>query len=153
MAPRHLFRTFAIAEAITWTFLIAGMLQKYVFEAGEWGVSIGGFLHGLIFIAYGMTVLLVGVNQRWSAGLMVTAVATAVIPYATIPFEMWATRTGKLQGAWLREPTGDRHDNAWYARLLRWMLAHPIILTVVFVVALATIMTVLLVLGPPGGGN
>jgi integral membrane protein len=150
VTPRQLFRTLAIAEAVTWTLLIAGMIAKYILKWGELGVSIGGFAHGLVFLAYGLTVLLVGVNQRWNLRLMALAVLTAVVPYATIPFEIWASRSGALAGPWRRELTADRSDHTWYAAALRWMLRHPVILVLTLLVVLAVVMTVLLVMGPPG---
>lgn len=150
VTPRQLFRTLAIAEAVTWTLLIAGMIAKYILEWGGLGVSIGGFAHGLVFLAYGLTVLLVGINQRCNLRLMALAVLTAVVPYATIPFEIWATRAGRLEGPWRREATTDRRDHTWYASGLRWMLRHPVLLVLTLLVVLAVVMTVLLVMGPPG---
>lgn len=139
----------AIAETVTWSLLIAGMIGKYVLQLGDLGVSIGGFLHGLVFLAYGMTAVLVGVNQRWRPRLMLLAVGTAVIPYATIPVDRWLDRRGRLDGPWhtgsTRVAPGSRA-----ARLLERMLRHPLALGITFVIALATIMTALLTLGPPG---
>ncbi|MDD0858531.1 DUF3817 domain-containing protein [Arthrobacter alpinus] len=34
MTPRIFYRTIAIAEAITWTLLIAAMIMKYVLKVG-----------------------------------------------------------------------------------------------------------------------
>jgi integral membrane protein len=149
VTPRQLFRTLAIAEAVTWTLLIAGMIAKYALQWCGLGVSIGGFAHGLVFLAYGLTVLLVGVNQRWNLRLMALAVLSAVVPYATIPFEIWASRSGALAGSWRRDVTADRRDHTWYAGVLRWMLRHPAILVITLVVVLAIVMTVLLIAEPP----
>ncbi|MCU1406743.1 MAG: hypothetical protein JWQ43_3046 [Glaciihabitans sp.] len=151
MSPRLLFRSVAIAEAVTWTLLIVAMLLKYAVKAdfGESAVSIAGFAHGLVFLAYALTVLIVGVNQRWRFGVLVLGAVSAVIPYAAIVFEVWAARSGRLSGPWHRTATSDRRDHTWYARLLRWMLRHPVILVVGAVALLAVVMTILLVTGPP----
>lgn len=149
MKPRLYFRTIAIAEAITWTLLIAGMILKYGLDAGDIWVRIGGSIHGFVFIAYAMSVVLVGVNQRWKPGLIVLGVITAVVPYATIPFDIWLDRTGRLDGPWRREATSDPRDSRWTDRLLRWMLNHPVILIAIFVVALVAIFAALLIAGPP----
>jgi integral membrane protein len=149
VTPRLFFRTVAIAEAITWTLLIAGMILKYGLDAGDIWVRIGGSIHGFVFIAYAMSSVLIGVNQRWKPGLIVLGVVTAVIPYATIPFDIWLDRSGRLDGPWRRVAGDDPRDAHWINRLLRWMLNHPVILILIFVVALVAIFAALLIAGPP----
>ncbi len=130
------------------------MLLKYVLLPGELGdlaVRIGGFAHGFVFIAYVMTAVLVGVNQRWSLRLIAAAVGTAVVPYATIPFDRYLERRGRLDGDWRRTATGDPRDGSWVNVLLRVLLNRPILLGALFVVGLVSIMATLLVVGPPGG--
>jgi len=154
VSPRLFYRTIAIAEAVTWTLLLTGMLLKYVLlpgEAGDLALRVGGTLHGLVFIAYGMTAVLVGVNQRWSLRLMVAAVATAIVPYATIPFDRLLERRGQLDGDWRSTATSDPRDHTPLSVLLRWMLNRPVLLGALFVVGLVSIMTTLLIVGPPGG--
>jgi integral membrane protein len=150
VSPQRLFRSLAIAEAITWTLLITGLILRAT--AGlDWAVVVGGSVHGFVFLAYAATVLLVGVNQRWSIGLIVVAVLTAIVPYATIPFEMWLMRRGRLEGGWRRETSEHPADGNLVNRLLRWGLARPVLLTVVGVVGVAAVFTALLIVGPPGG--
>jgi integral membrane protein len=150
VSPKRLFRALAIAEAVTWTILIVAMILKYA--AGvEWAVLVGGSIHGFVFLAYAFTAVLVGVNQRWSVGLIALGVVTAVVPYATIPFELWLVRRGLLEGDWRHERTEHPADGNWVNRMLRWFLARPVLLTVVAVVGIAAVFTALLVLGPPGG--
>lgn len=151
VTPRAFYRVVAIAEAVTWTLLITGMLLKYVAQAGSIGVLIGGSLHGLVFVTYGATAVLVGVNQRWSVKLIVGAVLTAIVPYATIPFDRWLEKKSLLDGQWRTTATVDPRDQTWVDRTMRWFLNHPTLLVVVFVVAVVAIVSVLLILGPPGG--
>jgi integral membrane protein len=143
----------AIAEAVTWTLLIAGMLLKYVAKAGSLPVLIGGSIHGLVFITYGLTAVLVGVNQRWSTRQIVAAVATAIVPYATIPFDRRLERRHLLDGNWRTTATDDPRDQTWVNRLLRRLLARPLVLAGVFVLLVIVIMTTMLIIGPPGGWN
>ncbi len=98
MTPRSLFRAAAVAELVTWTLLIAGMVLKYGLDAGDWGVRIGGSVHGFVFLAYLVVTTVVAVNQRWSAGALVLGWASAVVPYATVPFEVAVARRGMLEG-------------------------------------------------------
>jgi len=150
VSPKQLFRTLAVAEAITWTILIVAMILKYA--AGlDAALFIGGSVHGFVFLAYGFIVVLVGVNQRWHVGLIAFAVLTAIVPYATVPFEVWLVRRGRLEGEWRREAGDHPSDGHWVNRMLRWFLARPVLLTVLAVVGIAVVFTVLLVIGPPGG--
>ncbi|HEU4808001.1 MAG TPA: DUF3817 domain-containing protein [Homoserinimonas sp.] len=151
ITPRTFYRVVAIAEAVTWTLLIAGLLLKYVFDAGDLGVRVGGSIHGFVFLVYAATAVLVGVNQRWQVGLIATGVLTAIVPYATIPFDRWLEKNGKLEGAWRTTATDDPRDNTWIDRLLRWFLNHPLVLGALLVVGVVVVFTVLLLLGPPGG--
>ncbi|MCP1428082.1 integral membrane protein [Microbacterium foliorum] len=148
--PDRLYRVLAIAEAITWTILISAIIAR---AAGAPGivVTIGGGIHGFVFLAYGATAILVALNQRWHVGVAVLAVASAIVPYATIPMEIWLQRTGRLAGAWRREQTDDPSDARWYDRLMRWFLLRPFVLVLLLVVAIVALYVVLLLAGPPGG--
>lgn len=148
LTPKKLYRIVAIAEAITWTLLITGLILRATIGL-DIAVTIGGSIHGFVFLAYGATAVLTAINQRWNPGLGVLAVATAVIPYATIPFDIWAHRTGRLEGDWRRETTDDPRDQRWFDRLVRWMLNHPYLLASLILLAVVVLFTVLLILGPP----
>ena len=95
----RLFVVAAIAEAISWAALLAGMAVKYGPPANELGVQIFGPIHGGLFIAYGVLVLAVARLRRW--GLLATGVALvcAVPPFATLAFERGARRRGMLTDA------------------------------------------------------
>ncbi len=148
--PKSLFRTLAIAEAISWTLLIGGLILRAAFD---WplAVTIGGGIHGFVFLSYGATAVLVAKNQRWGAGPTIIAVVSAVIPYATIPAEIWLARTLRLEGAWRLTATDDPRDAAWHDRLMRALLHRPWILFLLIALAVVAIFAALLVIGPPGG--
>ncbi|WP_295821504.1 DUF3817 domain-containing protein [uncultured Microbacterium sp.] len=148
--PLTLFRTLAIAEAISWTLLIGGVIVRAVADL-PLAVSIGGGIHGFVFLAYGATAVLVALNQRWGLGPTALAVVSAVIPYATIPTEIWLHRTGRLRGAWRLEDSGDPRDHRPLDRLLRFFLRRPWALALVLVAVVVVVFVVLLIVGPPGG--
>jgi integral membrane protein len=148
--PLNLYRTLAIAEAISWTLLIAGLILRATSDLAI-AVTIGGGIHGFVFLAYAATAVLVAKNQRWRALPAVLAVVSAVIPYATIPTELWLHRTGRLDGEWRRESTDDHRDATWHDRLMRWFIRRPWALATILAVAVATAFVVLLLIGPPGG--
>ncbi|SDP02071.1 integral membrane protein [Microbacterium sp. ru370.1] len=148
--PLTLFRTLAIAEAVSWTLLIAGLILRATADLPV-AVSIGGGIHGFVFLAYGATAVLVALNQRWGVGPTAIAIVSAVIPYATVPTEIWLQRTGRLRGAWRLDETSDPRDRRPLDRLLRFFLRRPAILALVLVAVVALVFVVLLVVGPPGG--
>ncbi|MFE1644507.1 DUF3817 domain-containing protein [Microbacterium sp. P01] len=148
--PLALFRTAAVAEAVSWTLLITGLILRATIDLPI-AVTIGGGIHGFVFLAYGATAVLVAKNQRWGAWPTIVAIASAVIPYATIPTELWLHRTRRLSGAWRREQTADPRDAAWHDRAMRALLRRPWSLAVILVVAIIAIFVILLVAGPPGG--
>ena len=150
-SPRSLYRVISIAEAITWTLLIAGMIMKYVLNMGGLPVRIGGSIHGLVFLTYVATAIVVGWNQRWTLGQIATAVATAIVPYATIPYDRSIDAKGRLDGPWRTEPTDHPKDAGWFDSTMRWFLKRPALFIVTLVVLVGVVMTVLLILGPPGG--
>lgn len=150
LTPKRLFRMLAIAEAITWTLLIVALLMRATVGL-DWAVLVGGSIHGFVFLAYAFTAVLVGVNQRWPLGLIALGVVFAIVPYATVPFEVWLLRRGRLDGPWRRAATDHPADGDAINRMLRWFLARPLLLTVLAVLGIAAVFTILLLIGPPGG--
>lgn len=92
----RLFLLVATAEAISWAGLLIGMYVKYVADGGERGVQIFGPIHGGIFVAYVVLTLLVARLQRWSVRVILVALVCSIPPFATLVFEWWAARTGRL---------------------------------------------------------
>jgi integral membrane protein len=148
--PRSLYRALAIAEAVSWTLLITGLILRAT-TGWALGVTIGGGIHGFVFLSYGATAVLLAKHQRWSAWPTIVAIVSTLIPYATIPAEIWLQRTGRLEGAWRLEAGDDPRDATWHDRLMRALLRRPWILGVLVVIAVAVIFAVLLLIGPPGG--
>lgn len=148
MTPRLLYRILSIAEAITWTLLIAALIASYGFGVSQFTFP-AGFTHGFVFLSYGATAIVVGLNQRWPYGRIAFAVLTAIIPFATIPFDRWLEKRDYLEGSWRREATDDPRDAGLIDRMLRWFLRHPWLLIGGAVVAIVALFAVLLSLGPP----
>ncbi|BCJ69904.1 DUF3817 domain-containing protein [Polymorphospora rubra] len=92
-----LFVVAAIAEAISWLALLAGMAVKYGPPQNELGVQIFGPIHGGLFMVYVVLVLVVARLNRWSWLATLVALACAVPPFATLVFERWAQRRGMLR--------------------------------------------------------
>ena len=148
MSPLLLFRRVAIAEAVTWALLLTGMFLKYVTETTELGVRVGGMLHGIVFIAYCLTTLVVAVDQRWSLGRTIGGLACAVPPFATVPFDRYAEKRGALDTSWrlvATEPSGPLE------RVVAWLLRHPLRGALTGVVGVAALTGVALLVGPPVG--
>lgn len=116
----RVFRVFALAEALSWAALLAGMYFKWIAKTTELGVEIAGPIHGALFIGYGLTALVLWRLQRWPFLVALFAGFSAVLPFATVLFERWAGSRGYLTaGATpaveqsvakerdIREPAGD----------------------------------------------
>lgn len=146
LSPQRLYRVLAFAEAVTWTLLIAGMIGKYLLRLGDLGVRIGGGIHGFVFLTYCAVTVLIGVDARWGAGRTLLGLGSAVIPYATIPFELSTQHHGLLPHRWrLRsdEPTGPLE------RLVAFAQRHPILAVLIAAVVLPVVFSLLLMAGPP----
>lgn len=147
--PKALFRALAIGEAISWTLLITGLILRAT--AGlDIATVIAGSIHGFVFLSYGATAILVAFNNRWRAWPTIVAIVSAIVPYATIPTEIWLARSGRLAGAW-RTGEPDPADRRWYDGILRWFLRRPWVLGLLIVAAVAALYVVLVAIGPPGG--
>ncbi len=93
--------TVAVAEALSWIGLLAGMFVKYVPRTTELGVQIFGPIHGGIFVAYVLVALVASRVLRWTPATTLLALAASVPPLATVWFERRAHRLGQLPA---REP-------------------------------------------------
>ena len=148
MTPRTVFRTLAVAEAITWLALLTGMFVKYVVGTTEVGVQVGGPVHGVAFIAYCLATVVVAIDQRWSRGRTLLALASSVPPLMTVWFDRRVEKAGGLDDRWY-----SRHDSATAAqRAVCWLLRHHRQAAVGFVVAVAALTGLALVACPPVGG-
>jgi integral membrane protein len=148
MSPLHLFRRLAIAEAVTWALLLVGMFLKYVTGTTELGVRVFGMLHGVVFIAYCLAAVFVGVNQRWRFGTTVLALASAIPPFMTIWFDRRAERRGELDGPWRLAPGGEAPSGG-PERVQAWMLARPVAAAGAAVLAVGALTLLALLVGPP----
>lgn len=145
-SPRRLYRVLATAEAVTWTLLLVGMFLKYVTGTTELGVRIGGMLHGVVFIAYGLATLGVWVDGRWSSRQGLVALGSAIPPLATLWAERWLGRSGLPATSWrLSTESAVTGPEKVVAQLLR----HPAAALLLGVVAVALLTTIALAIGPP----
>jgi integral membrane protein len=90
------FRIAAIAEAISWTGLLIGMVFKYLVVHNAAGVHLFGPIHGVLFLVYVALAIVVWRRQHWSTTVGVVALLASIPPYGSVVFERWATRTGRL---------------------------------------------------------
>jgi integral membrane protein len=150
-SPARLYKAFALGEGVTWTLLISALIIRALVDSPPILLTVVGSIHGTVFLGYGVIASLVGVNNRWGLGRTVLAVALAIVPFATIPFERYVERSGKLDGAWRRTATDDPRDSHWFDRLYRWFLNRPALFALVLLLAVAAIFITLITLGPPGG--
>ncbi len=95
--PVIVFRAVAIAEAVSWTGLLIGMVFKYLVVGNDVGVTVFGPIHGGLFLLYLAVTLVVRRPLGWGARTMVLALVASVPPLGTLVFERWAAYTGRLR--------------------------------------------------------
>lgn len=115
------FRFISMIEAFTWAGLLVGMFFKYFtgdidrdleIYPNEIGVSIFGPVHGVAFVAFLILGALAAREFKWSLKTMAAAVGASIVPFATIPFEMWVARNGQLGELSLQQPDGAKLADA-----------------------------------------
>lgn len=149
MSPKKLYGLFSTGEAITWALLISALVLRAVGDPVPIGVAVAGSIHGAMFLAYCTTAVLVGVNQRWRIGKTIAAVALAIVPFATIPWDRRLLVQGSLEGTWRTETSDNPKDAGWFDSLFRWFIARPLLLIATLILVVAVIFAVLLSLGSP----
>ena len=91
------FRVVALAEAVSWVGLLVGMYFKYLgTPRTEIGVKVFGMAHGLIFIAFVVAALMVGIAARWTIGTWLLALLASVVPLCSVIFLIWADGSGRM---------------------------------------------------------
>lgn len=96
---RIAFRVVAVAEALSWLGLLTGMYFKWIAETTERGVEIFGPIHGGIFIAYVVLTIVTAQRFSWGRNVTLLGLVAAIPPFATVIFDVWAERHGKLDAA------------------------------------------------------
>ena len=147
--PAALYRVVSLAEMVTWTLLVAAMIARYGFgyEGGLFFAA--GLSHGIVFLVYGLTSIVVGLTLRWPAGRILVACVLALPPWATFPFDRWLEKRGYLEGEWRLDDSGDPRDARILDRFLRWWLRRPLVFFLTIVITMAVVITTLLSIGPP----
>jgi len=148
-SPKSIYKFFATGEAITWGLLISALISRALGDLVPHAVTVAGSIHGAMFLSYCVVAVLVGLNQRWAMGKIAGAVALAIVPFATVPFDRRLVRQNALEGSWRTETSDDPRDQGFIDRLFRWFIARPVVLVFVIAVALPGIFAFLLFLGPP----
>ena len=148
MTPRLLFRVAAIAEALTWAFLLTAMFLKYVTRTTDALVPPAGGIHGFVFLCYVAVTVFVWIDRRWSLGTGLVGLASAIVPFATVPFDVVMDRRGRLDGGWRLARGGDSPRGP-LEHAQAWVLRRPVVAALVAVAVVSLVFVALLVVGPP----
>lgn len=77
-----LFRKVAVAEGISYIFLLfIAMPIKYIFHIKEF-VKYGGWAHGILFIAYIAFLVMAWQEQKWKFGKAILIFLASLLPFA-----------------------------------------------------------------------
>ena len=83
----HRFRIVALMEGWSFLFLLfVAMPLKYVVHFPS-PVKYAGWLHGILFIAYGITLLHAWISRKWSFPKAMLAFFVSFVPFGTFWFD------------------------------------------------------------------
>jgi integral membrane protein len=134
---------------VTWAGLLTAIVARYGFGYDGELFFVAGLSHGIIFLGYAAAAVIVGMNQRWSVGVGFMAITSAIIPFATLPFDRYLHKKNLLDGPWRYEAGDHPRDNNPIDRLFRWFLRHPRVMTITIVGLLGGLLVVALLAGSP----
>jgi integral membrane protein len=87
MEAVHRFRRVAYVEGISYVALLFIAMPLKYFAGFPIAVRVVGLVHGLLFIAYVVTLWLAASEARWSFKKSAVAFLASLIPFATFPLE------------------------------------------------------------------
>ena len=147
-SPAWLLRLTGFVEAVTWSLLLIGMFLKYVTRTTDVVVSVAGMLHGIAFVAFGVTTVAVAVDARWSARRTVGVLASSIPPLLTVPVVLRRERDEALQ-AWRLQSD---EPSSFRERAVALAVRHPGRGVAVGLAIIAALTLLALLVGPPVGG-
>lgn len=77
------FRLVAVAEGISYLFLLLVAMPLKYFAGYPAVVKYGGWLHGVLFVAYCALLLQVWIRYKWKFARAVWAFAASLLPFGT----------------------------------------------------------------------
>ena len=146
LSPKALYRIVATAEMFTWAGLITALILRALDVTNI--VPIAGGIHGFAFLCYAASTVFVWVNQKWRASTGITGLLLAIVPFATLPFDLIVGRKGLLEGGWRLAPGGDA-PRGFVEHVQAWVLRHLALAVVLLLAFLVLLFMTLLWLGPP----
>ncbi|WP_234734421.1 DUF3817 domain-containing protein [Tellurirhabdus bombi] len=77
------FRSVALLEGISFLVLLGIAMPLKYFAGIPQVVKVVGWAHGVLFVAYILTLVSVTIERRWSFGRVVVAFIASLIPFGT----------------------------------------------------------------------
>lgn len=145
---RKFYTAISIAEALTWSGLIAAMIAKYVFMAGDLPVRMAGSLHGFVFLMFVTITLITAVNNKWAAKNTLLGLFSSIIPFATLAFDAYAKKNNLLRDDWVMLREGYVASNS-REKIVYFMVKNPIASILLSLIFISLLFGFLLWLGPP----
>lgn len=147
MTSQKLHRFAALLEMGTWTLLIIGMILKYS-GVTDAVTPIAGGIHGFGFLCFAAITITVWINNKWTFPQGIAGLIVSVIPWAALPFALWADKKGLVAGGWrFSDPSEKPHT--FFDKILAQLVRHPIRSILILLVIIAVVFSILLAMGPP----
>lgn len=91
------FKVIALTEG--WSYLVLlGIAMPLKYGAGIlWQVKYVGWLHGVLFVAYGAALLWVWISEKWNFKKVVLAFIVSLVPFGTFWFDKKYLKNFKIK--------------------------------------------------------
>ncbi|MGZ7496778.1 DUF3817 domain-containing protein [Corynebacterium sp. ZY180755] len=148
MTPKKAHTVVATLEMFTWAFLIFSMIMKYS-GTTDAITPIAGGIHGFGFLCFVVVTIVIWLNNRWSIGWGIAGLAVSAIPFAALPFMIFADKNGKLEGNWRMTAADPTQPQTLGDKLLSQLMKHTARTAVILLSIVVIVFCILLYLGPP----
>ena len=81
------FRAIAIIEGISYLVLLGIAMPLKYFAGRPEFVKYTGWVHGVLFVIFGLALIDVWISRKWSFGKVVTAFIASLLPFGTFVFD------------------------------------------------------------------
>ena len=80
---KNIFRLIALLEGVSYLLLAAAAIYKRMPNGNDYFVKLLGMPHGLLFVAYIVLAIVVGMEQKWNKKTIFIVLIASILPFGT----------------------------------------------------------------------